>query len=444
MSPPFPASIDSIMAAIIPAPSSVQRPNDSSSTPLVQNQAQRGRRLNREERKNILILRRMGYTYQAIAEHLRVSHRAVQYTCEANTCDPKRRPGRNSKLSSKQVDEVEAFLAASKENRNMSYKKVIEALDLGVKQDCLRRALQKRGYTRQITSTSKCEASKKRSQVTWEIYKDPDFKTKDESEPTGNSAAMSTVPEHPYVALGPALTHNHQPTAAQSHASISNSQSPFTRYPHTPTLYHSHSSAPLELHPVQSQSPSPYYHSMPSDFRYAQHPYSAAAFHHNHPIPPQLRPAHPRITPGPFHRRSASAGVPQYHPLHQGYQPITSNKLRPPLPEYRQALSEYCPSLVERRSISIQTPPPPSSLPNFDTFPFDPHNLSRSATMGLCQATEPHNQMIFEVSTISDRSRKSSGYSTPLTIPDDSSDSCQYGQDIPPDIAGIKSEPRLR
>ncbi|OAX79384.1 hypothetical protein ACJ72_06297, partial [Emergomyces africanus] len=125
------------------ATASAESLNRSLATTQTRAQTHR-RRLNREERKDILILRRLGYTYQAIAEHLHVSHRAVQYTCESNTCDPKKRPGRNSKLSTKQVDDIEAFLAASRENRNMSYKKIIEVLDLDVKQDCLRRALQKR------------------------------------------------------------------------------------------------------------------------------------------------------------------------------------------------------------------------------------------------------------------------------------------------------------
>lgn len=146
--------------------STMESPKLSPATTQTRTQTHR-RRLNREERKDILVLRRLGYTYQAIAEHLHVSHRAVQYTCESNTCDPKKRPGRNSKLSTKQVDDIEAFLAASKENRKMSYKKIIEVLGLDVKQDCLRRALQKRGYTRQATSMPNFRSSKRSDLVSF-------------------------------------------------------------------------------------------------------------------------------------------------------------------------------------------------------------------------------------------------------------------------------------
>ncbi|EQL31793.1 hypothetical protein BDFG_05854 [Blastomyces dermatitidis ATCC 26199] len=448
--PPSSTSIRPIMAAppSISAESPYQVPPAAAKT---RTQTHR-RRLNREERKDILILRRLGYTYQAIAEHLHVSHRAVQYTCESNTCDPKKRPGRNSRLSSKQVDDIEAFLTASKENRSMSYKKIIEALGLDVKQDCLRRALQKRGYTRQVTSVPNCQSSK-RSQLTGELCKDPDTKTKSQSEPESSAGMM--LPENPSPAgLDSAVVlhhHHHQPTAAQAQALV-------TRYPHSPSPYQGHHSIAPQPLPIPLQHhPGPYHQVVPPEFRQAPQQYhSMAPYYHYHQqqqqqhpqqcqsIPLGSLPLPPQYSPVPLHPHSSSTGVPQYHPVHE-YHPISSNKLRPPVPEYRRALSEYCPSLIDRRSASVQTPSPFQS-PSFASLPIDHRhqNLSRSTSPGVCLTTTSHGQMLLEVSSMTDRSRKSSGYSTPLTIPDDCSDYYRYETSAPPDATGIDSETRLR
>ncbi|KKZ62781.1 hypothetical protein EMCG_02892 [[Emmonsia] crescens] len=454
---------------------SAKPPNISPATTQIRTQTHR-RRLNREERKDILILRRLGYTYQAIAEHLHVSHRAVQYTCESNTCDPKKRPGRNSKLSTKQVDDIEAFLTASKENRNMSYKKIIEALDLDVKQDCLRRALQKRGYTRQVTSMPNCRSSK-RSQLTWEIYKDPDIKTKDQSEP--ESPIEFSLPEHHSPAgLESAITQHHhhrQPAAAQPQNTVTDPHTPFTRYSHSTSPYQGYHSITPQSQPVPLQHhPGPYHQAIQPEFRHIPQQYNSMAPYHHHQqqqqqhqhhhhhqhhqqqqqhhqhhqqqyqsIPLESRSIPPQYNPVPFHPHALSTGVPQYHPLHE-YQSISSNKLRPPLPEYRRALSEYCPSLIDRRSVPVQTPSP-FQPPPFDSLPMDHrhHNLSRSTSPGLGQTTNSHGQMA-KVSSMTDRSRKSSGYSTPLTIPDDRSDYYRYETSAPAEITGIDPGSRLR
>jgi hypothetical protein len=62
----------------------------------------------------------------------------------------KKPPGRRSLLTKKQMDKIEAFITASKINCRMSYKKVIETLNLDMKEGCLARALKKRGYFRCI------------------------------------------------------------------------------------------------------------------------------------------------------------------------------------------------------------------------------------------------------------------------------------------------------
>lgn len=105
------------------------------------------KRLDRDQRRDILLMRSLGYTYQRISDHLHISYRAVQYTCEAKSCEPGK-PGPITKLSEQQMDEVERFIISSPENRQLSYAAVIESLRLSVKPGCLRQQLQKRGYSR--------------------------------------------------------------------------------------------------------------------------------------------------------------------------------------------------------------------------------------------------------------------------------------------------------
>jgi transposase len=108
------------------------------------------KRLTRDQRRDVLLMRGLGHTYQKIAEHLHISQRAVQYTCNIQCDTPKKAPGRTSALSSKQVDEIEDFLNRSKKNQQMTYKEIIEAMNLEINTECLRRALTKRGYRRRV------------------------------------------------------------------------------------------------------------------------------------------------------------------------------------------------------------------------------------------------------------------------------------------------------
>lgn len=98
-------------------------------------------------------MRRLGYSYEQISQHLGVTIRKVQYTCQSQSDTPKKPSGRRSKLGEAQLDKVEAFIAACPENRRMSYRKVIEALELGVSEECLSRALARRGYHRREASS---------------------------------------------------------------------------------------------------------------------------------------------------------------------------------------------------------------------------------------------------------------------------------------------------
>ena len=72
-------------------------------------------RLTRDQRRDILLMRRLGKTYQEIATFLGVSQRAVQYTCEKQTATPQHhKAGRPPKLNKNEVDQVVEFVTSSK------------------------------------------------------------------------------------------------------------------------------------------------------------------------------------------------------------------------------------------------------------------------------------------------------------------------------------------
>ena len=106
------------------------------------------RRLTRDQRRDILLLHSLNWTYEQIATKVKTTHYAVQYTCQKQVATPVKQPGRPSQLSSDQVDEILDFITATKEGRQMAYKTVVTTFELGVSDRCLGRALKKRGFSR--------------------------------------------------------------------------------------------------------------------------------------------------------------------------------------------------------------------------------------------------------------------------------------------------------
>ncbi|KAJ9292418.1 hypothetical protein DTO271G3_8799 [Paecilomyces variotii] len=109
-------------------------------------------RLNRDQRRDIQLMRRLGYTYEQISRELGITQRQVQYTCQLpiEHPTPQKPPGRSSSLSEEQMDEIEAFITGSREGRRMPYKKLIRHFNLDISEAVLARALKKRGYSRYI------------------------------------------------------------------------------------------------------------------------------------------------------------------------------------------------------------------------------------------------------------------------------------------------------
>ena len=111
------------------------------------------KRLTRDQRRDILLMRELGYKYEQIAAHLKITHRAVQYTCQKQEATPKyNRCGRPPKLSKDEVDRVEAFVTSSKQTRRMSYLQIAESLwpEGEVGPESVKNALQSRGYQRRV------------------------------------------------------------------------------------------------------------------------------------------------------------------------------------------------------------------------------------------------------------------------------------------------------
>ncbi|KAK1246033.1 hypothetical protein MKX07_005102 [Trichoderma sp. CBMAI-0711] len=101
----------------------------------------------RDQRRDCQLMRRLGYTQSAISRELGLSLGQVQYAL-SHAETPITRPGRPSKLSEAQVEELKAFMAASPANERMPFAKIPQALGWDVGEYCIRHALRKLGHKR--------------------------------------------------------------------------------------------------------------------------------------------------------------------------------------------------------------------------------------------------------------------------------------------------------
>ena len=111
------------------------------------------KRLSRDQRRDILLMRSLKYTYAQISSHLGVTERAVQYTCEKGEATPQhKKTGRPPKLSTQEVDTLIEFVISSRKTRRMTYLQLAESLwpDGEVGAESVKHALRKRGYNRRV------------------------------------------------------------------------------------------------------------------------------------------------------------------------------------------------------------------------------------------------------------------------------------------------------
>lgn len=94
-----------------------------------------------------------GYSRKKISERLEITIAQVRNALKANDVCPKKRSGRHSVLTSTQIDEIEAFVCRSSENRQMSYFELAHNIfqRFGVSERVIARELKKRGYSHRVT-----------------------------------------------------------------------------------------------------------------------------------------------------------------------------------------------------------------------------------------------------------------------------------------------------
>jgi transposase len=115
----------------------------------------RRKRLDRDQRRDILLLRRRGDSYAEIAKFLDVTERAVQYTYTTKYATPKhKKAGRPLKLTSDKVDKLIEYVKTLKQTRRMTYqglKDVLYSERDEIRTQVIKYTLHKRGYFRRIT-----------------------------------------------------------------------------------------------------------------------------------------------------------------------------------------------------------------------------------------------------------------------------------------------------
>jgi transposase len=111
------------------------------------------KRLSRDQRRDVLLMRSLGYSYEYIATFLKISQRAVQYTCQKGTATPQhKQAGRPPKLNQEETDKLIEFVTSSHRCRRLSYQQLADELwpegEIGA--DSIRFALRSRGFRRRI------------------------------------------------------------------------------------------------------------------------------------------------------------------------------------------------------------------------------------------------------------------------------------------------------
>lgn len=131
----------------ITTPSSTDGANPSTPAPnpLLLRKPRRAR-LTRDERIRIRTLRDVGWSYQAIVDKYGFTHSGIQYAC-THSENPGKHTGRPPMLSEEQVEALVAFVTASKNNRRLTYARILAAMGFDCGVDSIRYALQRRGFT---------------------------------------------------------------------------------------------------------------------------------------------------------------------------------------------------------------------------------------------------------------------------------------------------------
>ncbi|RDL37965.1 uncharacterized protein BP5553_05398 [Venustampulla echinocandica] len=105
--------------------------------------------LTRDQRRDCQLLHSIGWSYSQIHRQTSYSIRQIGLACTIRAT-PKKKSGRPPILSQAQVEELVEFVCASSANRRMSFTKLAEVLDFGVKKQAIRSALLREGFHRRL------------------------------------------------------------------------------------------------------------------------------------------------------------------------------------------------------------------------------------------------------------------------------------------------------
>ena len=108
---------------------------------------QRAPELTRDQKRDCQLLSSIGWTYAQIHKQYGYTIRQIGGACyNGAQATPRKRSGRPPILIQAQVEELVEFVCALSTNRRMSYTKLAEVLDFGVKKDAIRTALVYEGF----------------------------------------------------------------------------------------------------------------------------------------------------------------------------------------------------------------------------------------------------------------------------------------------------------
>ena len=112
------------------------------------------KRLDRDQQRDILLLRRKGDTYIQITQFLSLTEAAVRYTYTTQSATPQhKKAGRPSKLSPEEIDGLLDFMKSSKRTRRLTYSQLKDEIYKDrddISTEAIKYALHKRGYYRRI------------------------------------------------------------------------------------------------------------------------------------------------------------------------------------------------------------------------------------------------------------------------------------------------------
>jgi len=106
--------------------------------------------LTRNQRIQVQTLTEIGWEREAIARHLKITLRQVQYANSHRLTPQNRKSGPKAVIDTPYQAELVRFIRRSKETRRMRYEEVAQTLGWHVSASAIRRALKKEGFSRHV------------------------------------------------------------------------------------------------------------------------------------------------------------------------------------------------------------------------------------------------------------------------------------------------------